>query len=286
MTAASEIWQGPSRPSLAGVLPELFRRQPAMALLGILLAALVIPAVIAAGLDPRVLDGEEVWSKPAKFLASTSLFALTSAWMFGYVTPEARRGRTAAAIVAILWTTFLFEDAYISLQAWRGERSHFNFTDPLHSTLFGLMGAGAVLMVTTCLMQAWLIARRPAPGLRAPFRDALVIGLVFTFLLGGGLGGYMSTHGGHWTSAAGADTGLPLFGWSRIAGDLRPPHFLGIHAQQLVPLLALAVPGRGAGSRLAVWAIGAVYAALTLAAFWISLSDRPLIPAGLLPGLG
>lgn len=283
MSAASETL---APPSLTGAIPELFRRQPALATLGLLLAMLAIPAAMAAGLDQRVLDGEEVWAKPAKFLASTALFALTSAWMFGYMDPQARRGRAAAAIVAILWTTMLFEDGYISLQAWRGERSHFNFTDPLHATLYNLMGVGAVVMVTTCLIQAVLISRRPAPGLRAPFRDAVVIGLVFTFLLGGGIGGYMGAHGSHWTTAAGADTGLPLFGWSRVAGDLRPPHFLGIHAQQLVPFLGLAVPGRGFPSRLAVWAIAAAYAAVTLAVFVQALSDQPLIRAAALPGLG
>ena len=108
-------------------------------------------------------------------------------------------------------------------------------------TWYAAMGIGAVLLVSTSLVLALLILRRPAPGLRAPYHDAVVIGLVFTTLLGGGLGGYMSAHASHWMSAAGADTGLPLFGWSRTGGDLRPPHFLGIHAQQLIPLLALAV---------------------------------------------
>jgi hypothetical protein len=284
MAAAVGTWT--SRPSLFGAIGEVFRRQSALATLGVLLAVLMIPAIVASGLDPRVLDGEEIWSKPAKFLGSTALFALTSAWMFGYMAPEVRRGRAAAAIVAILWVMMLFENSYISLQAWLGQRSHFNFTDPLHATLYNLMGVGAALMVSTCLIQAWLIARRPAPGLRAPYRDAVVIGLVYTFLLGGGLGGYMGSHASHWMTSAGADTGLPLFGWSTKAGDLRPPHFLGIHAQQLMPLLALAVPGKGFASRLAVWLIGAAYAAVTLLVFAQALSDQPLIPAALLHGRG
>jgi hypothetical protein len=284
MTAASQTWPGP--PTLAGVLPELFRRQPALAWLGILFLALLVPTLVMAGADPRMLDGEEIWAKPAKFEASLGLYALTLAWMFGYLEPAARRGAAASWIVAVVWITALFEMSYIAFQASRGERSHFNFTDAFHATMYNAMGIAAVLLVTSSTVLAVQIARRPAPGLRAPFRDAVVIGLIFTTLLGGGVGGYMGSHGSHWTSAAGADTGLPLFSWSTRAGDLRPPHFLGIHAQQLLPLLALAVPGRGPASRMAVWVIAAIYAAVTLAVFVQALNDQPLIPAAMLRGLG
>ena len=48
--------------------------------------------------DPRTLDsGVSVWVKPAKFLVSVGVFALTAAWFFGYVRPE-RRERPADAL--------------------------------------------------------------------------------------------------------------------------------------------------------------------------------------------
>ena len=37
--------------------------------------------------------------------------------------------------------------------------------------------------------------------------------------------------------------GVLLFGWNRSGGDLRIAHFLGIHAQQALPLLAALVGG-------------------------------------------
>lgn len=33
--------------------------------------------------------------------------------------------------------------------------------------------------------------------------------------------------------------GLPLLGWSTVAGDLRIPPVMGMHASQLVPLAAI-----------------------------------------------
>jgi hypothetical protein len=66
--------------------------------------------------------------------------------------------------------------------------------------------------------------------------------------------------------------GLPIVGW-HLYKDIRPSHFLGVHAQQLIPLLGLlaerflgayAVLGLGLGSVFYVMA----WAFLT----WASLS--------------
>ena len=58
------------------------------------------------------------------------------------------------------------------------------------------------------------------------------MGLALTFLLstisGGLLGGIQPPSG----------QGLPIVGW-HLDKDIRPSHFLGVHAQQLIPLGAL-----------------------------------------------
>lgn len=60
----------------------------------------------------------------------------------------------------------------------------------------------------------------------------VVTGLLLTFVLatvsGFMLGGRRAPQG----------QGLPIVGWHRRA-DLRPAHFLGVHAQQCIPLLGL-----------------------------------------------
>jgi hypothetical protein len=280
MTATAERPAAPIRLNPAQVLAELFRRQALLAGLGLLFLAALVPVLMLTSADPRLLDGAEVWAKPAKFLGSLSMYCLTTAWFFGYVDPAFRQGRAGRLIARGIAAASLFEIAYIIFQASRGERSHFNTADPLHIALYGLMGLAAVGLVGMSLVLAGLIVRRPAPGLRPAWRDAVVLGLVLTFTLGGGLGGYMSAQTGHAVGAAGGGIGgasLPLFGWSTVGGDLRPPHFFGIHAEQFLPFFALFVPGRGLASRLAVWIAAIAYVAFTLAVFAQALSGRPFL---------
>ncbi|MBA4267582.1 MAG: hypothetical protein C0453_21110, partial [Comamonadaceae bacterium] len=103
--------------------------------------------------------------------------------------------------------------------------------------MYSLMGAGALALTATQPLLAWRIARHARPELPVVWRDAVVLGLVLTFVLGAGsgvlLGGAQPPSG----------TGLPLTGWHLGGGDLRPAHFIGIHAQQWLPLAGLLLIG-------------------------------------------
>ena len=74
---------------------------------------------------------------------------------------------------------------------------------------------------------------------------------------------------------------MSLFGWNRSGGDLRIAHFLGIHAEQAIPILAVLVAKTGLDQRArwAALAIGAIaYAMLTLAVFAQAIAGQALFP--------
>lgn len=238
--------------------------------------AFAAAALLLQFADPRLLaSGVNVWVKPAKFFLSVAVFALTMAWFFGYVRPERRQSRPMRVTVGLLIAAASFELAYIVLQAVRGQESHFNISTPVHMLMYALMGVGAVLLVATTLPLAWEIARRPAKGLASDYVAAVVIGLVLTFLLGGGAGAYMSQHMSH---SVGAESGrLFFFEWNRSGGDLRIAHFLGIHAQQAIPLLGFLVAPLAPRIRWALLIAGATgFTALTLALLAQAIAGRPL----------
>ena len=242
---------------VADTVAELLRRERRLALFGFALLALLLPLALAWGIDERTLRGANVWLKPMKFALSLGLFALTTAWFVGHLLPAARRLRALDAIVWVLIGSASFELAYIALQAGIGQGSHYNVGDPLHALMYSLMGLGAMALSATQPALAWLLLRHADPARAPAYRLAVLIGLVLTFVLGASVGGLLSAMQPPETAA------LPVIGWSLAGGDLRPAHFLGIHAQQALPLVGLAVAGwTAATARRTVWAVTAAYVLL------------------------
>jgi hypothetical protein len=248
---------------MSGILRELLARHRTLAIFGFAMALAMLPALLALALDGRELRGVSVWVKPLKFMAATSLFALTLAWFTGLVDPARRHHRALQWMAGLAMGTAFAEVAYITLQAALGQGSHYNFSDPLHIALYSAMGFGAMVLTATQLILAWAIWRHPRPGLHPVWRAAVLAGLVL-----GGLLGSMQPPAG---------AGLPLVGWHLGGGDLRPAHFLGLHATQLLPLAALALLALPVRRGLVLLALGSgAYTLLWAAALALGLQGAVL----------
>lgn len=251
---------------------RLWRREPRLVAFAAVMLALMIPAAIGLLVDERTLRDVNVWVKPMKFMLSVALTALTTAW-FAPLLPEAvRRGRAFGLLVWTIIATGGFEVAYIAVQAALGQASHYNVGDPFHAAMYTLMGIGAVVLTATQPWLAWMIWRHGQPGVAPAYRLGVLLGLVLTFVLGAGAGILL----GGGTPAP--SPGLPVLGWSMVAGDFRVAHFVGIHAGQVLPLLGFAVAAAGLRRASAlVWLGSALWCALFAAVLGQALAGRPLI---------
>jgi hypothetical protein len=274
---------------------ELWRR--AWSLSPLLTASTVVmllgTVLSAAGLvlDPRQLLGEPLWLKPAKFYISLAIYDATVLYFLGFLS---ERRRFVRAVGAVLSACGGLEMVAITLQAARGVRSHFNVASAFDTLIFSSMGlAIMVLWVTMMVLGVALLRAKVA---ERPLASALRVGLLVS-VVGMGLGffmtspraeqiaqlkeGHRSEAGSHTIGGKDGGPGLPLMGWSTTAGDMRPAHFLGLHAMQGLPLLAALVAWRRRSSearRLAtVRAVGVAWLGLTLACALQALRGLPII---------
>jgi len=182
--------------------------------------------------DTRTLRDVGVWVKPMKFMAASALFAWTTVWLVSLANSSVDQRQAYSWITALIIITSLFEVVYITYQGSRAEASHYNDSDMFHIILFGVMAVAAIGLTASQGWLAWEIWKeQSATGLSA-ITLSVVLGLLLTFALST-ISGFLL--GGNQPPAG---VGLPIVGW-HLYSDIRPSHFLGVHAQQFIPLLGL-----------------------------------------------
>ena len=200
-------------------VPHLFR-QPALATYGVVLLALVPAGLLWSRLAHRTVNEESVAAKPTKFLLSIGMHAITLSWMFNFLRPEREHALSPMLAVWVVLLSSTWELGCIGWQAARGRESHFNHRTPVDSVIFMSMGIFATLLVAGNLPLAWEIACRPFEGADPVMTAAVIAGLLVSCLVGGGTGKLMGARNSHGIGREGRR--LPLFGWSTVAGDVRP----------------------------------------------------------------
>jgi len=280
-----------ARARAAALLDRLWQASPPLTMVGALMLVVAGASLVGLVVDPRMITGAPAWLKPCKFAVSTAVYSLTLAWIFGWLSDWPRVRRVVGWTTAIV---FVLEVAIIDVQAWRGTTSHFNVSTPLDATLFFVMG-GAILAQT-------LVSVAVAVALwRQRFTDralgwALRLGMTLTIvgamtgplmtrptpaqLAGARQGEQMTISGAHSVGGPDGGPGVPVTGWSREHGDLRVPHFIGLHAIQALALVAVGLRRwrRPEAVRVrALMAAAASYASLFLLLLWQALGGQSVV---------
>jgi hypothetical protein len=285
--------------------------RPSVVFAGVM-AALAVVSIGGLVFDDRMLTGVPIWQKPFKFAVSMTIYALTWAWMTSLLTSGKRlAGHLATALAAMLAVEYVI----IVAQVVRGKASHFNYETPFDALLYQIMtGSIAVLWVGTFAITVVLF--------RAPIEDAAsrwairlggaisLVGISLGMLMvsptaeqsaGTERGVAQDMIGAHSVGVADGGPAMAITGWSTTGGDLRIPHFVGMHALQALPLflmllgmLATRFPRLrdGVVRRRLVLVTAAGYAGLVGLVTWQALRGQSLIrpdlqtltAAGLLAG--
>jgi len=212
------------------------------------MAVLAVASVIGAVVDGREVGGVNLWFKPLKFAISVGIYCLSLAWVLELLGEKRRRLARIVGVVSV--TGLVIEMVIIVGAAAAGLASHFNVSTPLHAALWSIMAFSIVAVWVMALVVSLALFRTdlgdPARSLAIRAGAVLaVIGMGLAFLMTSPsaqqLADFQGIAGAHAVGVADGGAGLPLLGWSTVAGDLRIPHFVGMHALQVFPLLIVGI---------------------------------------------
>jgi hypothetical protein len=251
---------------------------------------LAVAATIGLLVDDRELGGAPVWAKPLKFAISGAVYGLTWSWLTSLITRKQRTVRRASVVVVALLTVEL---VIIVGQAARGRFSHFNFATVPDAILYEIMAVSIIVVWCGNLVLTLLVlrsdiqdrARKLTVGLGAVISlVGIGLGALMTLPSGAQIDALQAGHGvalgAHTVGAPDGGPGLPLLGWSTTGGDLRIPHFVGMHALQALLLWHVIVDRvprlRPARAEL-VWIGATGFTGLLALLTWQAYRGQPLV---------
>ncbi|MET9486995.1 hypothetical protein [Nocardia sp. NPDC006630] len=297
----------------AALAPALRRLHRPLLVTSAVMITLAVFSLCAMLFDDRMLLHESVWLKPLKFAVAFTLYTGTLAWLLSFP----HRGQRLTWWMGTLFALTAFVDVgFIALQAARGTFSHFNTqTDQVNSIGQMVFASGVpglfVANLVIALTLSWQhITDRPTTRAIHAGLAIAVVGMGLGYLMG--FTGKQETTDayGHPVELAAGHTvehgrpvvrdgvgGIPVTHWSTVGGDLRIPHFVGLHGIQILIVaafvlarLAPRVPWLRAERARAdlIWVLALGYAGLLGVLLWQALRAQPLThpDAATLTGFG
>ncbi|MET9631907.1 hypothetical protein ABZX92_31030 [Lentzea sp. NPDC006480] len=204
----------------------------------LLMLGLAVASAVGILVDDRTLLGDPIWLKPLKFGLAFALYSGTLSWLLSTLT----RGRRTGWWMGTLFAVAAFaEVAAITLQAARGTFSHFNTsTDPitLLATQIFTNGVAALFLLQLAIVVLVLFQRGGDRALMRAVRWGLAlatIGMIVPVY-------WMATeiHQRTVVDANGAEIVMYQSHDVGAGGDFRVPHFIGLHAIQVLLLVVFA----------------------------------------------
>jgi hypothetical protein len=210
------------------------------------------------------------WYKPFKFAFSTFLFAWAMAW-YCYYLPNFN-------INIFNWTVIIllgFEIIYIAIQASRGQLSHYNVATPFYGMLYGLMAFAATVVTLYTAYVGMLFFTNNFDSLPSYYLWSIRLGILI-FVIFSFEGYVMGSKLTHTIGGADGGPGIPILNWSTKFGDPRIAHFIGMHALQVLPILAFYI---FKNTKLTI-ICSVLYLLLALFTLVQALQGRPLLKPG------
>lgn len=260
------------------------------------MASLALFSAVGMVVDDRMLLGVSIWLKPFKFAIAFALYGTTLAWLLNLPHRGSRWTRALGGVFALAG---LADVGFIAIQASRGAFSHFNNSDDIINSvgqaifLYGALGLFVTnLVIGVMLLRQRLTDRPTARAINAGLWLASA-GMAIAYLMGfqgdqsarDANGRVVDLSARHTVGATDDHPGMPITQWSVTGGDLRIPHFVGLHALQVLLLSAVVLAAlasrvtwlREEGARASVmgvlaWGYTGVLALLT----WQALRGQPL----------
>lgn len=149
----------------------------------------------------------------------------------------------------IISVAIAIELGLIVTQVIRGQQSHFNVSTGLDAAVYYTMGAfiAGVWVAKFVLGIVLAVCHIPDRSVATGVRWATIVGLIgmaLAFLMTVGEFEVVDMDreglaGAHSVGADDGGPGMPITGWNTESGDIRVPHFIGLHALQLIPLIVV-----------------------------------------------
>lgn len=187
--------------------------------------------------DPRIAGGFNTWNRIFLFACGYTVFLLTTILYLDLF----KKSRLTKLISLGLLVPFMVEVAIFVIQAFRGEQPHYRYDYTINGRIYELIGTVILpfLFFFAYLVSGLFLPHRVKSEYQA--RPLLLWGFRFgaIFCFVGAMFGYALDY--NMSSVVGGEMGppaVPFLTWSTAHGDMRFPHFVGIHGYQFFPLVA------------------------------------------------